>query len=408
MKIQIENMNKDFVFLPFFLFLLLSSIKLAIAGSNDVWAECGSSQYPIYIGSKTISGTTYYCCPGPQWQKSASCQITECNYCYIRNLNCPESVEPGEEFTISFEFNGTGPTYKYEHRSLWQDGTRIRCNYGVDWGDCQWHSDSFTITAPSTPGIYTYTVKCFGSKYASESNCDSSDDAKSCTITVGTTTTTTTSTTTTTTTQPGGGGGGGGGGTTTTIPTGCGNTICEYAKNENQINCPSDCYTTLTVYTETNKIVTPNTQLIPNQQLRLVLTFNDSRYNSNQGFNLKLDATIDGIPWDISNGCKMCGKSLEEMGCNASQRGNKKWWNSSEYNVSIYMENGYAKIEFFAKLPSNLNPGPHKIKVTPILLSFPVTLRAAEAQFRVGNGFYNFVLIVKQIFNRLTSFFVYR
>ena len=114
--------------------------------------------------------------------------------------------------------------------------------------------------------------------------------------------------------------------TTTTIPL-CGNGYCNYP-TENQKNCPQDCYTTLKVYTEKNEIVTPSTTLLPNQTLRLVLTFNDSRYDSSQGFNLKLFATIDENIWDISNGCKACGKNLEEMGCDASKRGHKKHWHS--------------------------------------------------------------------------------
>jgi hypothetical protein len=153
--------------------------------------------------------------------------------------------------------------------------------------------------------------------------------------------------------------------------------------------------------------VTPSTRLTPNQTLRLNLTFYDSRYNQNQGFNLKLLATVDENIWNASNGCKACGKSLEEMGFNASERGRKKDWHSDYYNFSISMKNGSANITFFARLPSNLSPGPHKIRVTPILLSNPVTLKAAEAQFTVGNGLYNFILLIKRVFNRLTSFFVY-
>jgi hypothetical protein len=124
-------------------------------------------------------------------------QPTECNYCYIRNLNCPNSVKTGEKFKISFEFYGTGPIPKYEHRSLWQDGTRIACKY-TDETACTWHSDFIEITAPSTQGTYTYTVKCFGAASSSESNCNLQDDSKSCTITV----TAQTAATSTTTTQP--------------------------------------------------------------------------------------------------------------------------------------------------------------------------------------------------------------
>jgi hypothetical protein len=194
----------------------------------------------------------------------------------------------------------------------------------------------------------------------------------------------------------------------------CGSLTCEYEKGENQINCPSDCKTEVKVYADLNgdgkitksELVTPSSNLFPRQNVTVVVTFNDSRYNSTQGFNLKLDATIDEMPWGEENGCKMCGKSIDEMGCKA--RGDKKGWNSETYKTKIYMENGYGEIEFNATLPSYLTPGTHKIKITPVLLSFPITLRAVELQFKVGDGLYNFVLAVKNIFNSLTGFFVYR
>jgi hypothetical protein len=211
---------------------------------------------------------------------------------------------------------------------------------------------------------------------------------------LGTTTTTTIPPTTTTTIPT----------TTTTIPSGCNNnTKCEFSRSENQENCPQDCKTTLTVYTESNEIVAPTTNLMPNQKLKLVLTFGDSRYNSSQGFNLRLDVTIDGNPWTINNGCKACNKSLSDMECVVS----KKSWYCKYYELNISMEDGYAEIEFNATLPSTLPPGTHKIKVTPVILGSLIPLRAVEVRFRVGDGLYTFAIIVKNIFNRLTGLFIY-
>jgi hypothetical protein len=154
-----------------------------------------------------------------------------------------------------------------------------------------------------------------------------------------------------------------------------------------------------------DELVLPSTSLLPNQKVRLVLSFNDSRYNSTQGFNLRLDASIDGMEWSGGNGCSVCGKSLDEMGCDASKRSNKKCEGGMGYDLKAYMENGYGEIEFNASLPSNLSAGPHVIRITPVLLSRPIELEPAEVRFNVVDGFYNFILAVKSIFNRLTGFF---
>jgi hypothetical protein len=154
--------------------------------------------------------------------------------------------------------------------------------------------------------------------------------------------------------------------------------------------------------------VSASTYLTPGQPIRAILTFNDSRYNSTQGFNLKSEATVDQTVWEENNGCKMCGKSLDQMGCSAGMRGDKKSWDGGMqgYPINVYMENGYGRIEFNATLPKTLLPGQHTIKVKPTLLSSPLTLRAAEAQFSIADGLYTFVVIVRNIFSRLTGFFV--
>jgi hypothetical protein len=192
-----------------------------------------------------------------------------------------------------------------------------------------------------------------------------------------------------------------------------GNSICEYTRGEDQDNCPSDCYTTLEIYADlypqdgNYEKVSASTPLLRGQPLILVLTFNDSRYNSTQGFNLKLDARIDGMSWNVDNGCETCDKRLDEMGCGAGMRGNKRTCEGVGYPIKIYMENGYARIEFNATLPKTLTSGTYTLIIKPVIMGSLLTLRAAKAQFTVGDGLYNFILIVKNVFNRLTGFFVY-
>jgi len=55
-----------------------------------------------------------------------------------------------------------------------------------DYDYCVWYSDSFTVTAPSTPGTYTYTVKVYGDPTGQPdaSMCDYADDSASCTVEV--------------------------------------------------------------------------------------------------------------------------------------------------------------------------------------------------------------------------------
>lgn len=88
-----------------------------------------------------------------------SCEFTE-----IRSVNVtPSIVRPGEEFTVSFEYKGTGPEYPYE--CLWisksDGGDNIACHVR-NGTPCQWYSDSFTLVAPSTSGTYRWYVAGYG------------------------------------------------------------------------------------------------------------------------------------------------------------------------------------------------------------------------------------------------------
>ena len=110
--------------------------------------------------------------------------VTECNSCNVTSMSCPGTVNTGQSFNITFYYYGTGPTnYPYEHRSLWRGTSQIGCKYG-NAAECTWHSDSFSTTAPTTPGTYTYYVKCYGASSQSSSYCSNADSSQSCNVNV--------------------------------------------------------------------------------------------------------------------------------------------------------------------------------------------------------------------------------
>jgi hypothetical protein len=72
----------------------------------------------------------------------------------------PFSLSPGQAFTVTFQYLGSGPSdFPYEFRWVCetQNGDYVACHVG-DAVECQWHSDSFDLTAPTTPGTYTWYV----------------------------------------------------------------------------------------------------------------------------------------------------------------------------------------------------------------------------------------------------------
>gem|GEM_PF-5047270 len=382
-----------------FLFLAFLSIfsSFVYAGSSDFWLECNSTL--ANCNNQYHHKNDYYCC---SIESVYAWQGGECDYCSCTRGNPLVNITPtsqsgskGERLTYTVNVTNRdntpcgSSTFTLTVSSCPSGWNCVLYTNQLTISPDQKGSTKINVTSSNSAsdGTYTFKVK------ATNSNSQLSGEG-SANYVIGTTTTTTTipiGTTTTTT-------------TTTIPPSGCNNNMkCEFSRSENQENCPQDCKTTLTVYTESNEIVAPTTNLMPNQKLKLVLTFGDSRYNSSQGFNLRLDVTIDGNPWTINNGCKACNKSLSDMECVVS----KKSWYCKYYELNISMEDGYAEIEFNATLPSTLPPGTHKIKVTPVILGSLIPLRAVEVQFRVGDGLYTFAIIVKNIFNRLTGLFIY-
>jgi PGF-pre-PGF domain-containing protein len=112
-----------------------------------------------------------------------STAVLACDFCYVKNINCPTTVSTGEEFTISFDYSGTGPDYPNEYMSLFLNGKKIDCKYS-DLEACTWNSENFVVTAPTTAGTYTYTTACYASDSINEEYCGMEDDSASCSVNV--------------------------------------------------------------------------------------------------------------------------------------------------------------------------------------------------------------------------------
>ena len=116
--------------------------------------------------------------------ESPSCDEVE-----IRNVSVsPSTVAPGAQFTVSYEFLGTGPDYPYEYRWISETlgGAKQACHIG-DKPAFQWSSDSFSLTAPSTPGTYTWYLVGYGGNstgYCSNSSGVNYDDFETFTFVV--------------------------------------------------------------------------------------------------------------------------------------------------------------------------------------------------------------------------------
>ena len=106
-----------------------------------------------------------------------------CDFCYVKNLTCPTIVQTNKNFTITFEFSGTGPTYPYQHVGILMNNKKIGCIYFNEEA-CEWKKSFYYITAPSEPGVYTYIVKCGAAMVSTSYLCGMDDDSASCTVNV--------------------------------------------------------------------------------------------------------------------------------------------------------------------------------------------------------------------------------
>ncbi|MEM5855646.1 MAG: Ig domain-containing protein [Candidatus Aenigmatarchaeota archaeon] len=191
--------------------------------------------------------------------------------------------------------------------------------------------------------------------------------------------------------------------TTTTLPP-CGNpSICE--PGETQDTC-SECRTVVNIIPS---------QAYPGQTVRVIVYFNDSRFDTTKpNYDVKIELRIDDQYWDPYY-CPINDKKWRnDMGYTGTT--NPDWTCSGKRcskthegkEVAIITEKGYGYIEAQCVIPPGLMVGTHRLKATPTIYSNPITLRAAEAELKIGDGLYTFVLIVKAIFSRLTGFFVFR
>jgi hypothetical protein len=389
-EIQIENMEK-YLLASLFLFLTFLSIfsSFVYAGSSDFWLECNSTlancnnQYHYKNG--------YYCCStggGYAWQNN------ECSYCSCSRKKPSVDIIPssksgskGEKltYTVNVTNNDNTPcgssSFTLAVSSCPQNWNCKLSTTQLTISPDQKGSTNIDVTSSASASDGTYTFKV----NATNTNSQLSGEGSANYVI------STKANPPTTTTIPQGT-------TTTTIPSsGCGNGKCDYP-TETQDNC-QDCYTTV-------QIIPSSTY--PGQKVTVIVYFNDSRFNATKDANISL--YIDGEYWD-NDYCPINGKRWEkDMNC--SEAGwfcvdNKCMGTYYGKSVNITRLPGYGSIEAICIIPPNTTSGPHKLRATPTIYSVPVTLRAAETQIKVGDGLYNFVLIVKRIFSRFTGFFFF-
>jgi hypothetical protein len=397
MEIQIENMEK-YLLASLFLFLALLSIfsSFVYAGPSDFWLECNSTL--ANCNNQYHHKNGYYCCStgsGYVWQgyecSDCSCTRKEPS---VSIIPTSQSGSPGYKltYTVNVTNNDNTPcgssTFTLTVSSCPPGWNCVLDANQLTISPDQKGSTKINVTSSyyASDGMYTFKVK------ATNSNSQLSGEG-SANYVIGTTTTTTTIPPgTTTTTIPST--------TTTTIPpSGCNNnTKCEFSRSETQDNCPQDCYTK--VY------ITPSSTY-PGQEVIIKVYFNDSRFDATKDAKIRLE--IDGSYWNDSY-CPINEKRWKnDMNCGGSGWSCKDNKCSGTYNgksVNITRLPGYGSIEAVCVIPRDTGFGTHKLKATPTIYSVPITLRAAEAEIKIGDGLYNFVLIVKRIFSRLTGFFL--
>jgi hypothetical protein len=150
------------------------------------------------------------------------------------------------------------------------------------------------------------------------------------------------------------------------------NGVCEvYAINigENQTGCPNDCYTVA--------YLTPSQNLLPGQEVHVVVYFNDSRWDSTRDASINL--TIDGKEWTE------CQVQNKRWNANMSWPHLDGVW-SGTYGgepITITSMLGYAKLEANCSIPA-LTSGTHYFKARPTIYSEPTELTEAVAVFYVG------------------------
>jgi len=128
---------------------------------STIQAPATPGTYTWYVNGYRSDSAAHHCSGSYDASEPFTFTVVEdCTEVEIRNVSAsPSSVEPGSTFTVDYEYYGTGPTKTYERRwvSETDRGASIACDAGNE-SSCHWHSDSFILAAPSTPGTYTWYV----------------------------------------------------------------------------------------------------------------------------------------------------------------------------------------------------------------------------------------------------------
>ncbi len=131
------------------------------------------------------------------------------------------------------------------------------------------------------------------------------------------------------------------------------NKVCE--SGENQISCPNDCFTQVALGT---------TEIYPGSDVKITINIKDGRYTKNDKIQLHL--FVDGVIWNT----ELCSVS--------SDADNKIELNplAQPAGVKIISSDRQAVVEATCKVPTNIEPGTHKLKVIPTIL--PIVLPPVE------------------------------
>ncbi|RLE41378.1 hypothetical protein DRJ19_06025 [Candidatus Woesearchaeota archaeon] len=189
--------------------------------------------------------------------------------------------------------------------------------------------------------------------------------------------------------------------TTTTPPGACDNDgVCE--AGETQHSCSNDCKT----------IVDINPRFVhPGDMVTITVEFWDSRFNADQGFNVKMRFFIlpENIIWEEDRGNPFHEKEWKELWdrekCGMRGAGKHCHGEHENFVFDIWVEDYHGKMSFRARIPEDLPAGVHRVAVIPILSSKPIPLKPAETQIVVGNAFLTLVQALKNLFTSITGMF---
>lgn len=175
----------------------------------------------------------------------------------------------------------------------------------------------------------------------------------------------------------------------------CGNGICE-GPDESQLNCPSDCYTSL--------VVNP-AKVYPGMYVRLILTFWDGNFNPSKDGKLNI-SIVDPVYGELEWNCYFHDKNWTEIWDRHHCSGNVCSGKHEGKKFSIIKGNYYGYLEFHCKIPQTLTAGTKTVKVTPVILGSKIVLKPAYTYIRITKPTL-IEEIVSELLNWLKSFFYF-